>query len=182
MKESHPCSDITIKSVKNTANCIISGYASVFGIIDKHNDVIAPGAFKTAKEGEVKLLWQHDHLKPIGIVKMLKEDQYGLKFEAEINGKTTLGKETIELIKQKAIGGLSVGFEINNSSYDEKGIRVIDDASLIEVSVVTFPANNQAEIISVKSRFKNNKAEANIEKTNSSLAELSKLIKKLSNY
>ncbi|CAN0603814.1 unnamed protein product, partial [Ectocarpus sp. 12 AP-2014] len=123
------------------------GFASVFGILDSQNDVVVKGAFKSIEVRNVKLLWQHDASKPIGLIKSLSEDEYGLKFEAEINNNIEAGREASELIKQKAICGLSIGFSINSSSYNEKGMRVISDLNLAEISVVTFPANHQAEII-----------------------------------
>lgn len=169
------CSDLIIKSSK-PSNTVISGYASVFGILDSQNDVIIKGAFKSVESHNVKLLWQHDPNRPIGVIKSLCEDEYGLKFEAEINNKIEAGREASELIKQKAICGLSIGFSINSSSYNEKGMRVINDVNLAEISVVTFPANNQAEITYVKnqssSKYRNN----------TSLDELSNLVKKLKEY
>ena len=163
------CSDLIIKSLK-PANTVIAGYASVFGVLDSQNDVIVKGAFKSIETDNVKLLWQHDASMPIGVIKSLSEDEYGLKFEAEINNKVEAGREASELIKQKAICGLSIGFSINSSNYNEKGMRVISDLNLAEISVVTFPANNQAEITYVKNRG------------NESLDELSNLVKQLNEY
>lgn len=82
--------------------------------------MIVKGAFKSIEARNVKLLWQHDASKPIGLIKSLSEDEYGLKFEAEINNNIETGREASELIKQKAICGLSIGFSINSSSYNEK--------------------------------------------------------------
>ena len=87
------CPDLIIKSTKPD-NTVISGYASVFGVVDSQNDVIVKGAFKSVESRSVKLLWQHDPLRPIGVIKSLCKDEYGLKFEAEINNK-------IEVISSK---------------------------------------------------------------------------------
>ena len=38
-------------------NTLISGYTSVFGVIDTHNDIVVKGAFKTAEYNKVKLLF-----------------------------------------------------------------------------------------------------------------------------
>ena len=169
------CSDLIIKSSK-PSNTIISGYASVFGVVDSQNDVIVKGAFASAESDKVRLLWQHESSQPIGVIKLLEEDEYGLKFEAEINNKIEVGREASELIKQKAICGLSIGFSINSSDYNEKGMRVIDDLSLAEISVVTFPANDQAEIMHVKNKL------FSTEDNESDLDKLSKLIKRLKEY
>ena len=175
MKKGCFCPDLIIKSSK-PSNTVISGYASVFGILDSQNDVIVKGAFKLAESDNVKLLWQPDPGRPIGVIKSLCEDEYGLKFEAEINNRIEVRREASELIKQKAICGLSIGFSINSSSYNDKGMGVIDDVNLAEISVVTFPANNEAEITHVK-----NKSLSECD-NNSTLDELSNLVKKLKEY
>ena len=46
---------------------MFSGYASVFNIVDKQNDLILPGAFKkNLSKNKIKLLWQHNPGEPIG--------------------------------------------------------------------------------------------------------------------
>jgi uncharacterized protein len=169
------CSDLVIKSSK-PSNTMIAGYASVFGVVDSQNDIIVKGAFSNAVCRDVRLLWQHEAIQPIGVITYLEEDEYGLKFEAEINNKIMVGREASELIKQKAICGVSIGFSINSSDYDDKGRRVIDELNLAEISIVTFPANNHAEIRSVKSEFENNS------NSKSNLDELANLVKKLEQY
>lgn len=168
--------EFIIKSSK-IDHTIISGYASVFGIADSQNDIMNKGAFKNAENHKIKLLWQHDVTKPIGIITLLEEDEYGLKIEAEINNRITNGKEATELIKQRAVCGLSVGFTINESDYDKKGARVIKEANLMEVSIVTFPANNEARINHI--RHHDNKDDSN---KNNQIKELEALINKLEKY
>jgi hypothetical protein len=138
-----------IKSSKPD-NTVIIGYASVFEVTDNQNDIISKGAFKNSESHNVKLLWQHDVTKPIGVIKYLAEDDYGLKIEAEINNKTLLGAEASALIKQKAVSGLSIGFTIKSSDYNLQGLRVIDEVELMEISIVTFPANSMAGISQIK--------------------------------
>ena len=138
-----------IKSSKSD-NTVIIGYVSVFEVADNQNDIISKGAFKNSESHNVKLLWQHDVTKPIGVIKYLAEDDYGLKIEAEINNKTLLGAEASALIKQKAVSGLSIGFTIRSSDYNLQCLRVIDEVELMEISIVTFPANNMAGISQIK--------------------------------
>lgn len=176
MQQGWISSDFIVKSSKKSST-LISGYASVFDTSDNHNDIIKKGAFKNAKSDKVKLLWQHDQKKPIGVISFLEEDEYGLAIEAEINNDTSAGAEASSLIKQGAINGLSIGFSIKSSDYDKKGSRVIDEVELMEVSVVTFPANVDASITQVKKDSMNENSE-DAEKLN----ELSKLIKQIENY
>ena len=179
--------EFIIKSGKIN-NTLISGYASVFGVTDSQNDMIAKGAFRSAEKDRVKLLWQHDVTKPIGIITILEEDEYGLKIEAEINNRLTAGAEATELIKQKAVCGLSVGFTINSSNFDKQGVRVITDAKLMEVSVVTFPANDKATIIHMNRQtksavgLKEQTSALRSKKISVQLAELESLINKLEEY
>lgn len=67
--------------------------------------------------------------------------------EAVINNKVKDGREAIELIKQGAIDGLSIGFYIKNSVFNDAKQRVITEADLLEISIVTFPANQSAKIL-----------------------------------
>ncbi len=157
----------------NLDNRIIDGYASVFNVIDSQNDLIERGAFENVSSEKVKLLWQHDIAKPIGIVKTIYEDSYGLKIEAEINNKILCGMEAIELIKQGAVDGLSIGFCAKEFDYNNQGIRIIKKIDLMEVSIVTFPANRSASITNFKTQ--------NTILLNQSVEKLFLLVQKLTN-
>lgn len=170
------CSDFVVKSTKKE-NTVISGYASVFGVIDSQNDIIEKGAFKDTEGKNVKLLWQHDSTKPIGVINFLKEDEYGLIIEAEINNNTVAGFEASALVKQQAVGGLSIGFSIKSFDYNEEGSRVIQEVQLREISIVTFPSNQYAAIQHVK-KIDINESLSEQEK----LDDLSRLIQQIENY
>jgi HK97 family phage prohead protease len=140
-------------------DCIVTGYASVFGVVDQHNDITVNGTFGQATKSPemIKFLWQHDFLKPIGVIKSLTEDSYGLKIEASINSKVSTGIEAIELVKQGAIDSFSVGFHVKSYNYNDLGQRVITEGELLEVSLVTFPANHYAKIGHVTNSNQNHK-------------------------
>ena len=92
MLQGNICNQYLIKTGADL-NTRLEGYASVFGTLDHHNDIIIKGAFASSIRKKIKLLWQHDTLKPIGIIHRLAEDDFGLKIEAEINNKvSTAGK------------------------------------------------------------------------------------------
>ncbi|BBB56423.1 MAG: HK97 family phage prohead protease [Rickettsiaceae bacterium] len=172
MERGNISENFLIKAV-GLENTIISGYASVFNIVDSQNDIVQKGAFEDTKPENIKLLWQHDTLKPIGIIKSLYEDDYGLKIQAEINNRILLGKETTELVRQKAIDGLSIGFCAKDFEYDNQGVRLLKKVDLMEISVVTFPANRNAGIINVKKLTEH--------PINRSLERIEKLLEKLVN-
>lgn len=128
---------------------IIAGYASVFNVVDQHNDLIEPGAFKGVIQEKVKLLWQHKAEEPIGIIQKIFEDKHGLYFKAKLLLDLPQAKSAYDLVKAKAISGISIGFKPTKFHY--KGdIRIIEDIELWEVSLVTFPANMEANILEVK--------------------------------
>ena len=142
---------ITIKSIA-TNFMSISGYASVFNILDKQGDLILNGAFGediSTKASSVKFLWQHNPSNPIGVIKSLSVDSYGLFMEADINLSTNLGQEAAELVKQGALDSLSIGFISKEASFNQDGHREIKSIDLLEISIVTFPANPKAQINSI---------------------------------
>ncbi len=149
---------LIIKSIE-ADNAVISGYASVYNVADQHNDIILPGAFAQSTIETVKFLWQHDFTKPIGVIRSLADDMYGLQVEAVINGKVDAGKEAIELISQGAVNGLSIGFNLHGSKYNDLGQRIVTKGELMEVSVVTFPANQQAKIYRILNAYKQSSLE-----------------------
>jgi len=129
-----------------------SGYASVFNIKDRVNDIILPGAFGTSIDStNIKLLWQHDHKEPIGYFKKIEETQIGLYVEAIILEETNRGKEALTLINNGVLNSLSIGFEAEDFYY-KGNIRYIKKIRLWEISLVTFPAHEQAKIHNIKSQ------------------------------
>ncbi|WP_338749802.1 HK97 family phage prohead protease [Bacillus sp. FJAT-52991] len=142
-----------IKAVDDETN-IVEGYASTFGgEPDAYDDVIVKGAFaKTIQENgdRIKFLWQHNWDKPIGKVIELREDEIGLYFKAKIS-ETNKGKEAMQLMKDRVIDRLSIGYNTIKREYDsETGIRYLKEISLFEISAVTFPANDRAIITAAK--------------------------------
>lgn len=127
------------------------GYASVFNNVDRHGDVVMPGAFrKTISENpSVPILWQHDQSKPIGVTKAIREDQNGLLVKGELNLDTQLGREAYSLLKQGALKGLSIGYQVIKDDLAGR-VRQLKEVRLMEYSLVTFPANELAQVTSIK--------------------------------
>ncbi len=146
--------NVTIdSSLLNEKEGEISGYASVFNIIDQHNDIIKNGAFKEIDPQKVKLLWQHKPEEPIGVIEEIYEDDYGLCFRAKLLLDLPQAKSAYNLLKSKAISGVSIGFKA--TKYHYKGdIRIIKNIDLWEISLVTFPANIEANILEIKNQQK----------------------------
>jgi uncharacterized protein len=128
----------------------VEGYITTFGNKDVVDDIISKGAFgKSFKTNKVKFLYQHDWKEVIGIFEELKEDDYGIYAKA-VFANTPRGQEAYELLKMGALDSFSIGFRINKFKYEQDGSRVIEKASLMEASLVTFPANEMAQVTAVK--------------------------------
>lgn len=159
---------IEIKDINLNKNGIFEGYASTFGNIDYDLDVIYPQAFEESlhvQNNKVVLLYQHQHETPIGLVK-LYEDDIGLYAIGELNLKVHKAQEVYSLLKQGALNAMSIGFQAIDYELDDDGIRHLHKIDLLEVSVVTFPANPQARMLSVKKPQSQKKILENLEKIN----------------
>ncbi|MBX9717210.1 MAG: HK97 family phage prohead protease [Burkholderiaceae bacterium] len=133
------------------------GYGSVFGVVDSYQEVVAAGAFTESLSALKQqnrmpaLLWQHRSGEPIGVYTEMREDSIGLHVKGKLALKTARGAEAHELLKMKALSGLSIGFMTREDSYDKlTGVRTLKKLDLWEVSLVTFPANDAARVSAVK--------------------------------
>lgn len=140
---------------------VFEGYASVFDVTDSVNDRIAPGAFARSlaahkAEGRLPpLLWQHDPRQPIGAWREMREDAHGLFVTGELFVNDIIrAKEAYRLLCENVVTGLSIGYRTKNAHRDRKaGVRVLTEVELLEVSMVTFPANEFARVNAVKSQL-----------------------------
>jgi len=90
---------------------IITGYASVFGVVDSYDEVVDAGAFTESLKtrGLPVMLMQHDWRDIAGVWTKASEDDHGLLLEGEINLEVQRAREYYSLIKQGALKGLSIG-------------------------------------------------------------------------
>lgn len=145
-----------IKSLEKTGE--FEGYGSTFGgEPDAHGDVIAAGAYAEslsahqARGTMPKMFWQHDPGEPIGRWTDAEEDERGLLVRGQLNMGVQRGKEAHALLKDGDIDGLSIGYRIKEYSVDtESGVWTLEKLDLMEVSVVSLGANENATISNVK--------------------------------
>ena len=130
----------------------IAGYASIFGAADHGGDVVQPGAYgaslaSLAKAGRgVKMLWQHDPSRPIGVWDEVREDKRGLFVRGRLLPDVQAGREALVLLKAGAIDGLSIGYRTVRSEKAAGGKRLLHEIELWEVSLVTFPMLSDARV------------------------------------
>jgi HK97 family phage prohead protease len=138
-----------------------TGHGSVFGEVDSYGEIVAPGAFTeslaeiAAKGRKVPVLWQHRTDEPIGVYERLAEDGTGLDMVGRLLTKSVArAGEAYALMQAGAVTGASIGYRVRESSFDEQtGIRTLTKLELLEVSVVTFPANDLARVDAVKMKL-----------------------------
>lgn len=144
-----------------------AGYASVFNVVDDYGDVIVPGAFaeslaESRRNGRWPLMFLNhgvfaggfDYV-PIGVWTDMAEDGKGLYVEGKL-ADTERGREVYALMKMKprpALDGLSIGYNPKrwtSGTKPKEPRRTLEAVDLIEVSVVSLPANPKAKVTSVK--------------------------------
>lgn len=139
-----------IKSVtlsEDSGDIIIRGYANTI-TKDRAGDVIPAETWKTsnALTNYMKnpiLLAFHDHKLPIGEVTELNITSEGLEVVARVV--KSAPANVYGLIKDGILKAFSVGFRILDADYEhEKGIFLIKDLELLELSVVSVPCNQDS--------------------------------------
>lgn len=158
-----------IKFAGSESDGAFSGYGAAFGNVDSYGDVIKQGAFRrTLREAKKSGRWpamlaQHggwgmssDDFMPIGIWTSMEEDEKGLYVEGKLALDTQRGRDAYALLKMQprpALDGLSIGYiakKFTVGTKPEEPRRLLEDVDLLEISLVTWPANGLSRIDSVK--------------------------------
>jgi len=123
----------------------IQGYANTVSK-DRYGDVIPSSAWNEAALKNYRknpiILAYHNHSQPIGVCDGLEVDAQGLKISAKIS---SAAKDVYQLIMDGVLKAFSVGFIVKDADYDQAtDIFVIKELELLEVSVVSVPANQDS--------------------------------------
>ena len=145
---------VSFKSLEGDTLGTFVGTLSTYGNVDFVGDVCEKGCFSNVEVGKkFPLLWQHDPTQPIGSFNVIDTEE-ALTIEGKLNLGTTLGKDAYALLKEGDLDGLSIGYRVVDCKWDDEGIRHLTNVILHEGSLVTFPANGEATIGSVKACHK----------------------------
>src|SRR5262245_49382305 len=122
---------------------------------DRMGDIVEP--LGVSFKNPLPLLWQHDSTQPVGTVKFGKPTSDGITFKARIESVDEPGTlksrldEAWQSVKTGLVRAVSIGFRaLERSSLKDGGIRFLR-SEVLELSLVTIPANAEATITSVKS-------------------------------
>ncbi len=131
------------------------GHAAVFGKLNSFSEVIMPGAFKktlkSRSKNKVKMLRQHQQSSIIGVWEELREDSDGLFVRGRLLTEIQAAKETLILLKAKALDGLSIGFRTVLEEFDHKKKHInLLEIDLFEISLVAIPSQAAALVTAVR--------------------------------
>jgi uncharacterized protein len=144
--------DFVLETKAVTEDGQIEGLAAGYGNVDAGGDVVMPGALArslTARKS-IPMLMYHDQTRPAGVWTDFAESPGGLIVKGQISMSSQIGREAYGLVRDGAIGGLSIGYRTVREQLVGKTRQLIELA-LYEVSLVTIPMNERAVITAVKS-------------------------------
>lgn len=144
-----------------------TAYASVFGNVDSYGDVVVPGAFvDDLKAWEdsgnpIPLLFGHQMSDPdfnLGHVVTAVEDETGLLVTAQLDLENPKAMQTYRMLKGGRVNQMSFAYDVLEGGAvtetvdgEERSHYELRKLKLYEVSVVTIGANQETEILAVKS-------------------------------
>ena len=134
-----------------------------FRVVDKERREVAGIAvpYDTVENGEMfardsvtldpeaKLMWQHDQREPIGKIVDGRHTPDGFEIRAQIS-ETQRGLDAITLLEDGVINKFSVGFVMRDAKVNDDRTRVVTDAFVREVSLVSFPWYSDASVTEVR--------------------------------
>lgn len=157
---------------KDSGTGSIEGYASTWvKKPDSYGDIVRKGAFAETLEKDwnggngIPFLWAHqmDNLNAFIGTAEANEDETGLHFTASFDD-TEEAQKVRNLYKDGRLSKFSFAFDVL-----ENGLVTLEDGTkanelrklkLYEISAVTVPANDTAEVVDIKSGRRNSKKDA----------------------
>lgn len=122
----------------------IEGYANTTDV-DRSGDVIPKTVWEAGLKNYLKnpiILAYHDHDEPIGRMAEYRIEDKGLWIKARISA---AAEDVFNLVKDGVLTAFSVGFIIKDATYDSiTDLFIIKELELLEISVVSVPANQDS--------------------------------------
>lgn len=149
------------RAVEQNGQLVIRGYAALYNVETTigwwYREVLRPGCFDSAIAGEddVRCLWQHSQLYPLGRLAaktlILKSDSKGLEYECQL-GASQWARDAYDAIKRGDVSQSSFSFEpvedrwTWSKSANETDLCERVKVRLWDVSPVTYPAYEDTEV------------------------------------
>lgn len=144
-----------------------TAYASVFGNVDSYGDVVIPGAFADDLKAwensgnPIPLLFGHNMADPdynIGHVLSAAEDDKGLLVTAQLDLENPKAMQTYRMLKGRRVNQMSFAYDVleggdaqrEKADGAKESYYELRKLKLYEVSVVTIGANQETEVLAVK--------------------------------
>lgn len=147
--------NIKIKA-SNSEQRIITAIANS-GVLDRTGEIVSIAGITYDPKNLPALLWQHKHDQPLGRILSLSKTAKGLEMTAQIAKYETdselkqLSDSVWESVKQGVIKSCSIGFRPTDYEKNSAGAIVWTSSELLEVSLVSVPAERGANITGFKS-------------------------------
>lgn len=157
--------DVEIKAIGDDGDGRFQAYASTFDVVDSYGDMVIKGAFldslaEYGSKGEgIPLYWRHrmdDPFMLIGKTLEAKEDDHGLWVDCSLLD-TNNAKQVHALLKAGLVKQMSFAYDIVEGAWvdrkaeDGGSYYELRKLKIHEVSVVPVGANQDTEILAVKS-------------------------------
>lgn len=157
--------DVEIKAIGDDGDGRFQAYASTFDVVDSYGDMVIKGAFldslaEYGANGEgIPLYWRHrmdDPFMLIGKTLEAKEDDHGLWVDCSLLD-TNNAKQVHALLKAGLVKQMSFAYDIVEGAWvdrkaeDGGSYYELRKLKIHEVSVVPVGANQDTEILAVKS-------------------------------
>ena len=133
---------------------LIKGMASTPST-DRMGDIVDP--LGLAFDKQVPLLFAHKHDQPVGIAKLDQPSEDGVTFSAALAKIAQPGElksridDVWQMVKAGLIRGVSIGFKALEFSYMKDGGVHFTKGEVVELSLVSVPANRDASIHQIRS-------------------------------
>ena len=133
----------------------ITAMATTFGQEDRNSDIIDSNAFNASVKAinngteKLKILHNHNRDAAIGVWTKAKKTKEGIILYGRISKATEFTKNILALVRDGVYDKVSIGFIAKEIDEIKNGFRILK-GELVECSIVAVPANNNANILSVK--------------------------------
>lgn len=143
---------LTVKSIDDDKR-LIMGVATT-PTPDRVGDIVQPLGVEF--RNPLPLLWQHKSDKPVGTVRFDKPTKKGIEFTAKLADVKEPGTlkdrvdEAWQSVKHGLVRAVSIGFRPKKFSHLDDGGIDFQETEVMELSLVTIPANAEATITQIK--------------------------------